>query len=213
MLFQLGVEHMAYPLAGLGGTLALFALAVGLFCFYGVRAKGRSNAALDLSLFSNRAFSVGVIAGGIGRVGLNSSAFLLPLMLQIGFGMTPILSALITSLAAVGAFVAKPILKRAIGAFGYGRLIVAVTLAGSALMASFSMITPDTALAVIIVTVLTMGAMRTMHFNAVNSLTYSEVPDDKLSSSVASAGVFQQLSMGLGISLGATALAFLVPKA
>lgn len=212
VLFQLGVEHMAYPLAGLWGTLALFALAVGLFCFYGVRAKGRSNAALDLSLFSNRAFSVGVIAGGIGRVGLNSSAFLLPLMLQIGFGMTPILSALITSLAAVGAFVAKPILKRAIAAFGYGRLIVVVTLAGSALMASFSMITPDTALAVIIVTVLAMGAMRTMHFNAVNSLTYSQVPDDKLSSSVASAGVFQQLSMGLGISLGATALAFLVPE-
>lgn len=212
VLFQLGVEHLSYPVAGLLGTLAVFGLSVGLFVIYALRSRGRTNAALDLSLFGNRAFSVGVVAGGIGRVGLNSSAFLLPLMLQIGFGMPPILSALITSLAAVGAFVAKPILKRAIGAFGYGRLIVAVTLAGSALMASFSMITPDTALAVIIVTVLTMGAMRTMHFNAVNSLTYSEVPDDKLSSSVASAGVFQQLSMGLGISLGAMVLGFLVPE-
>ncbi|AVF05155.1 MULTISPECIES: MFS transporter [Devosia] len=210
VLFQLGVEHLAHPVTGLVGTLGIFTGAVLIFVAYMALARGRAHAALDLSLFANQRFSVGVIAGGIGRVGLNSSAFLLPLTLQIGYGMTPIMAALITSISAVGAFLAKPLLRRAIAMIGYGGLLMTVTVLGSGLMVSFFAMDAQSGLVLTVAAVLALGAIRTMHFNAVNSLTYSDVPDDKLSSSVASAGVFQQLAMGLGISFGATVLSFLV---
>ncbi len=91
---------------GAAGTFAIFAASIATFVLY-ARCPVARWAALDLSLFSSRAFSVGVIAGGIGRIGLNSSAFLLPLLLQLGFGMAPIAAAGLASLSAVGAFAAK----------------------------------------------------------------------------------------------------------
>jgi EmrB/QacA subfamily drug resistance transporter len=212
VLFQLGVEHLARPHWGAVGSAAIFAASIAIFAFYAIRSRGRVGAALDLSLFSSRAFSVGVIAGGIGRVGLNSSAFLLPLLLQIGFGMAPLAAAGLTSLSAVGAFAAKPLLRWSIRSFGYSITLVSVAVLGAMLMGSFAAMGPGVSLPVLVGTVFALGAVRTMHFNAVNSLTYADVPEAKLSSSVASAGVFQQLSMGLGISVSAAALSMIVPE-
>jgi len=212
VLFQLGVEHLARPSWGPLGSVAIFAASIAIFIFYALRARGRSGTALDLSLFSSRSFSVGVIAGGIGRVGLNSSAFLLPLLLQIGFGMAPIAAAGLASLSAFGAFAAKPLLRWSIRSFGYAATLVSVAVLGALLMGSFATMGPSVPLPVLVGTVFALGAVRTMHFNAVNSLTYAGVPEAKLSSSVASAGVFQQLSMGLGVSISAAMLSMLVPE-
>lgn len=211
VLFQLGVEHMAHPIVGSWGTGAIFGISLVVFWLYTRIAGGREGRALDLTQFARRPFLVGVLAGGIGRVGLNASAFLLPLLLQIGFGMQPIAAAALASLSAVGAFAAKPLLRRAIRGFGYGPTLIMVALAGGLLMASFCLMDAATPIPVLVLAVLALGAVRTMHFNAVNSLTYSDVPDDKLSVSVASAGVFQQLSMGLGVSVSAAVLSLLVP--
>ena len=212
VLFQLGVEHLARPLAGQVGTLAIFATSIAIFVLYARMARTRDNAALDLSLFSSKAFSVGVIAGGIGRIGLNSSAFLIPLLLQIGFGMPPIAAAGLTSLSAVGALAAKPVLRWATKTFGYAATLIVVTVLSAVFTASFAAMGPGVSIAILVVTVFALGAVRTMHFNAVNSLTYAGVPDEKLSQGVASAGVFQQLSMGLGISVSAAMLSIIVPE-
>jgi EmrB/QacA subfamily drug resistance transporter len=212
VLFQLGVEHLARPNWGAAGSFAIFTASIAIFVLYARMARGRDDAALDLSLFSNRAFSVGVIAGGIGRIGLNSTAFLLPLLLQIGFGMAPIAAAGLASLSAFGAFAAKPLLRRSIGSFGYSATLVSVAVLGAMLMGSFGAMGPTVSLPLLVGTVFALGAVRTMHFNAVNSLTYADVPEHKLSSSVASAGVFQQLSMGLGVSISAALLSMIVPE-
>lgn len=212
VLFQLGVEHLARPSWGAAGTFAIFAASIATFVLYARMARGRTGPALDLSLFSSRAFSVSVIAGGIGRIGLNSSAFLLPLLLQIGFGMAPIAAAGLASLSAVGAFAAKPLLRWSIKSLGYSITLVTVAVLGALLMGSFATMGPSVSLPLLVGTVFALGAVRTMHFNAVNSLTYADVPDNKLSSSVASAGVFQQLSMGLGVSISAAMLSMLVPE-
>jgi EmrB/QacA subfamily drug resistance transporter len=212
VLFQLGVEHLARPFWGAAGTAGIFVGSIAIFALYARLARSRDGAALDLSLFAGKGFSVGVIAGGIGRVGFNSTAFLLPLLLQLGFGMAPIAAAGLASLSAVGAFAAKPVLRWSIKSFGYSATLVTVAVLGAALMASFATMGPTVSLPVLIATVFALGAVRTMHFNAVNSLTYAQVPEHKLSASVASAGVFQQLSMGLGISVSAAMLSLIVPE-
>lgn len=212
VVFQLGVEHLGHPLLGWPGTLGLFTLSVLLFLIYANRSRRRANPALDLSLFSTRAFAVGVVAGGVGRVGLNASAFLLPLLLQIGFGMAPIVAAAYSALSALGAVVAKPALSRSIAAFGYLPTLLALVVSGSALLGSFALMNADVPVGLLIAATLALGAVRTMHFNAVNTLTYSDVPGAMLSRSVSSAGVFQQLSMGLGVSVSAAALSLMVPE-
>jgi len=209
VLFQLGVEHMSYPLAGPTGTIALFAGSMLMLVIYYRHAQNTVRPALELSLFGIRAFAVGVVGGGIGRIGLNSTTFLLPLLLQLGLGMNPIEAAAYSSTAALGAFAAKAFLRRSVARFGFGNVVAVLAVAGALLMACFALTETSTPIVLLVTCVIMLGAIRSMYFNAVNGLTYSEVPDAMLSRSVSSAGVFQQLSMGLGVSAAAAVLGLL----
>ncbi|HEY4199541.1 MAG TPA: MFS transporter [Devosiaceae bacterium] len=212
LLFQLGVETLGERSAGLWVTPALFAGSVAVFLFYLWHARRVENPALELSLFATRPFAVGVIAGGIGRVGLNSTSFLLPLMLQLGFGLPPLHAAAYSAISVVGSVGAKPFLRRCLRTFGFAGTISALVIGGSALMAGMSLFARGVPIMFLVLYVIVLGAIRTMHFNSVNTLTYSRVPDRLLSRSVATGGVFQQLSMGLGVSLSAAVLSMIVPE-
>jgi MFS family permease len=103
VLFQFGLENLAEPALGHLASLGLFAAAVALALLYLAHARKVPHPALDLSLFSVRAYRAGVVGGGLSRIGLNASAFLLPLLLQLGFGMTPLLAGTLTAIGALGA--------------------------------------------------------------------------------------------------------------
>ncbi|WP_226624971.1 MFS transporter [Alloyangia pacifica] len=203
VLFQLGLE--AISLWGAAG-LALLPLSALIFGLYRRHAQRVAHPALVLALFSAQRFRVGVIAGGIGRVGMNSTVFLLPLFLQLAMGFRPLHAGLFSAIGALGSLVSKPLLKRLITRHGYRPVLIALTLTGSATLAAFAPITPGWPVWVIIALVIVSGAIRTLYFNAVNTLTYAGVPARQLSRATATAGVFQQLTMGLGISVAALLL-------
>jgi hypothetical protein len=139
-------------------------------------------------------------------VGLNASAFLLPLLLQLGFGMTPLLAGALTAAGAFGALATWVLLRRMVRAQGYRRVLVGLVVAGAVLLAAFPWLHQARSLPLLMLCILVFTAVRAMQFNAVNALTYADVPPALLSRSVGSAGVFQQLSMGLGISVSAAVL-------
>ena len=207
LLFQLGVESLGHPFAGTLGTMAFFASAVIVGIAYRRHALRRDNPAFDIDLFSGRPYAVGVIGGGIGRVGLNASAFLLPLLLQIGFGLSPLQAGFYTFLSAFGIFGGKPLIRIALRRFGFRILLIFLVLLGSGLLAAFAAVGPTMPGVILAAHVVVLGAIRSMHFNTVNTLTYSDVPQNLLSRAVSSAGVIQQLSMGMGVSVSAAVLA------
>ncbi len=159
-------------------------------------ARRVQNPALDISLFSIRAFNVAIFGGGLGRIGLNAGFFLIPLLLQIGLGMNPLTAAAFSSTAAIGAFVSKPVLHFTIIRYGYARTIITLSVFGAATTAGFALIAQAPAAALLIPYVIVTGAIRGMYFNVVNTLTYADVPSHLLSKGVSSGGVFQQLAMG-----------------
>lgn len=206
VLFQLGVEALSHPGWGAPGAILLVVASLAVFQVYRRHAKGRDRPALDLRLFSNASYRTGVIAGGIGRVGINSSAFLLPLFLQLGLGFRPIHAGLLAALSGLGSFASKPLLKRCVARFGFRRVLLAITGLGTLSLGAFAGVSEAWPMALLIVLVLVAGAVRTLYFNAANTLTYTDLKDTELSRAVSSAGVFQQLTMGLGISVSAALL-------
>ena len=52
-------------------------------------------------------FRISVVGGFLFRIGIGAIPFLLPLMLQIGFGLNPLQSGSLTFIAAVGAMFMK----------------------------------------------------------------------------------------------------------
>ena len=80
---------------------------------------------LDLDLLKVDTFYASVVGGFLYRIGVGAMPFLLPLFFQLGFGMSPFQSGMLTFASAVGAVAMKvtaaPIIRR----FGFRRVLVA----------------------------------------------------------------------------------------
>jgi EmrB/QacA subfamily drug resistance transporter len=206
-------DFIGFVIVGVAlGLLQLFIETVGrgdigavvlLFARY---ARRRSNPVLDLSLFKLRTFRVGSLAGGLSRIGINAPTFLLPLLLQVGFGFSPVQSGSLTFAFSVGALAIRTMSTRLLRFFGYRRLLLGNAVLSALLIGSFILLRADTSRWLMLTDILVFGVVRSIQFNAVQTLSYSEMPRLRLSQSTSLGSVVQQLSMGLGVSLSATVL-------
>ncbi len=188
--------------------LALGAAAVLLLAFT-LYARGKRHAVVDLTLFGERAFAVGTLAGGLCRVAFNGMAFLLPLMLQLGLGMTPLQSGSLTFLSAVG----SPLVRLALGPllrrFGFVRLLGASALLGAAVLAGFALLGSGTPRWVIGGYIVLFGIVRSTQFMSSNTLSYADLHAQRLSRATSLGGLLQQLTVSFGVSFGAALLTLL----
>ena len=94
-----------------------------------IRHAGRNeDAILDLRLLSIPTFFAGVVGGFIFRIGIGAMPFLLPLLLQIGFGLSPFASGSMTFAAAAGALMMKFTATTALRWFGFRQTLIVVGL-------------------------------------------------------------------------------------
>jgi EmrB/QacA subfamily drug resistance transporter len=210
-LTQFAIENMGRPFVSPLVVCAAVALAAGLL-FAFVKHAGRINfAAVDLSLFRLRSFRIGTLAGGVCRIGINGVPFLLPLMLQVGFGLSPIQSGSLTFFTSIGAFAIRPISTRLLKLLGFDRVLLISAVLGSLSIAGFGLMGPETSHIWIAVYVSIFGIIRTMQFMSSNTLSYADMPSAQLSRATSLGGVLQQLSVSFGVSFSAMLLGLATP--
>src|SRR5258706_7433471 len=102
-LTGVGLSVLMLGLSSLGGhllpgeiTAACIVLGALALAAYPWHARRVAHPVIDLSLLALPTFHTGVIAGSLFRIGVGATPFLLPLLLQIGFGMNPLQSGLLT---------------------------------------------------------------------------------------------------------------------
>ena len=101
LVFGLSVISLpALPIAVGFATLAVGASAPPLYLAHARRA---AYPLLDPAMLRYPLFRAAILGGSLFRVGIGAIPFLLPLMLQLGFGLTAFQSGLVTFIAAVGA--------------------------------------------------------------------------------------------------------------
>jgi EmrB/QacA subfamily drug resistance transporter len=206
VLLQYGIENIGRPAIPVPAIIAVLVAAFLLLAFFVRYARHVSAPAVDLTLFRLRSFRIGTLAGGICRVGLNGVPFLLPLMLQIGFGVSPIVSGSLTFASALSALVIRPVSQRLLRAFGFDRVLTWSAIAGSLTVAGFALMTPSTPYWLIIAWVFVFGLTRAAQFMTSNTLSYSDTPSAQLSGATSLGGVLQQLSVSFGVSIAAMLL-------
>ena len=187
--------------------LALLGGAVLLLVAYVRWSLARPGAALDFRQMRVRSFRVALLWGGITRVGMNAVPFLLPLMLQLGFGLSPVVSGSLTFVMALGTIAARTVAVRLLRALGFDRLLLLNTVLSAAATAGFAMLDQDTPHLLIAGWVLVFGMIRNIQFNTLQTLTYADMPSEGLSKATSLGGGIQQLTMGVGVSVGASLLA------
>jgi hypothetical protein len=122
-------------------------------------------------------------------------------MLQIGSGLTPFQSGMITFVSAIGALGMKFATTQVLRMVGFRRVLVFGSLVSAVSVAANGLFTPATPYIVILAVLLGGGFLRSMFFTGVNALTYAEVSTQDTSKATPIAAVGQQLSIALGVAL------------
>ncbi|WP_139974456.1 MDR family MFS transporter [Ochrobactrum sp. CGA5] len=178
-------------------------LAIGTVCtvLYLQHAKRVDDPLLNLKLFDNHVFRSAVIGGSIFRFGIGATPFLLPLMFQLGFGLTPFQSGMITFVSAIGAISMKFGAKRIFVRFGFRPTLIVGSLISACFIAMNGLFTPTTPYWIIIGFLLVGGFARSLFFTGVNALAFAEIPGEKTSQATPITAVAQQVSIAIGVAL------------
>ena len=163
---------------------------------------------LDLGLLRVATFRASVGAGSLFRVGVGAIPFLLPLMLQLGFGLSPVQSGLVTFSAAVGAIAMKPAAQYALRVFGFRRTLGWNGAAGAVLLGVMGLFRPSWPMAALYGVLILGGFVRSLQFTAFNTIAYADIPRARMSAATSLYSTLQQVSLTLGITVGAAALEF-----
>lgn len=213
LLSGLGLAAAMFGFSTLGRHLlptwlAALALVAGIALLAGYVRHARTFATplLDLGLFRLATYRLGILGGSLFRIGIGAVPFLLPLMLQVGFGLNPLQSGLLTFASAAGALVMKTLAARVIRRFGFRRVLVLNAVIASAMLAAYGLFRPTTPHLVVMAVLLVGGCFRSLQFTGLNAISYDEVDARRMGQASSMSGMMQQLSLSIGVAIGGYAL-------
>ncbi|WP_408329829.1 DHA2 family efflux MFS transporter permease subunit [Paraburkholderia agricolaris] len=199
--FSLAVDAPV-PSHRLAWSAGLFALAVVSALAYIPHARRRNNPLFKLALFREPNFSVGLIGNLVCRIGSSAVPFLVPLLLQLQLGYTPLHSGLMMLPAALAGTLTKRWIAPLVRRYGYDTfLLVNTVIVGSSIVA-LALITRGTPLIVGIVILAVFGGANSMQFAAMNSVTLKGLSHEDAGSGNSLFSMVQMLAIGLGVSIG-----------
>lgn len=201
-----GLETIGRGTLSVRFSLAILALSLLATVAYFVHARRHPHPVLDLSLLRIRSFAVSVLSGSLFRIGVGATPFLLPLMMQVGFGDSAAHSGAITFASAAGAMVMKPAATRALRLFGFRSLLLVDGMLSAGMLALCATFRPSTPILLIYVILLLGGFFRSLQFTAYNTVAFADIPPERMSAATSLYSLLQQLTLTLGITVGAAAL-------
>lgn len=210
LMVALGVGQGAIEMSGRGvPPLQAFAAAVlsaAGFAMFIHRYRRTGSGILDLSLLRIRTFRLSISAGSVARAGLGGVPFLVPLLLQLGFGYDAFHSGLITFLIAVGSVSVRPILSVLMRRLGCRRLLLANSLVAAAGLLGFLLFRDKASLWLLGPYVFVFGLMRSVQMSTMNALSYTDIEKRDMAAASTIATLAQRISIGLGVNIAAMVL-------
>jgi EmrB/QacA subfamily drug resistance transporter len=189
------VPALVLALSALSGAAAIFAA-----------HRNPDTSFIDLASMKLKTYSLSIYGASAFRIAVSVLPFLLPLMFQIAFGLNAFQSGLYLIALFAGDLTMKAFVIQALRRFGFRRLLIVngVITAGS--IALCALLSPAIAPIVIVCILFLHGAARSMEFTCMTTLAYSEIPPNNMSRANGFLSAVMQLSMGLGVAVGAITL-------
>jgi EmrB/QacA subfamily drug resistance transporter len=219
------LDIRGFLLSGIGLSLLIFGLTVAgrnfvpdsvvalmvllgfcALCLYVWHARRVAHPILDLQLLKIQTFRAAVGGGSLFRIATGSIPFLLPLMLQLGFGFNAFQSGLTTFISSAGAMAMKTTAPAILAAFGFRRVLIYDTILSALMLAAIGFFSPSTPVILMMAVLLIGGFFRSLEFTSVNALAYAEIEAGVMSRATSFSSVVQQLSLSIGVAIGASVL-------
>jgi EmrB/QacA subfamily drug resistance transporter len=218
ILFGSGIALLSYVLEifgehtlGTGEILGLLAMSLALIVGYGLHAMQAAYPLLQLSLFRIRTFAAAVSGSFFTRLGIGGVPFLLPLLYQVGLGLTPIQSGLLIMPQAAAAMSTKFLMPALLDRVGYRGVLISNTVILGLLLMLFATIGIGTPIWLIVLQAFCYGALTSTQYTSMNTLVYADVPPDSASNASSIASTLQQLSVSFGVAIAGLTTMFFIP--
>jgi EmrB/QacA subfamily drug resistance transporter len=202
-VLMLGVSALGGHLLPRDITLACFVAGICVLALYVWHAQRTPHPVIDLKLMRLPTFFNGVAVGSLFRIGLGATPFLLPLLLQLGFGLDPLQSGVLTCATALGAMFMKTLTVNILRRFGFRRVLTingAIASLSVALFGFFSATTPHLLIAVVL---LLSGCLRSLQFTSLQAIAFADIAERDMSQAASISSMAQRLAQSMGIAVGA----------
>jgi EmrB/QacA subfamily drug resistance transporter len=209
----IGLSVLMLGLSALGGhtmptpiTAACIVIGGLALAAYAWHAQRVPYPVIDLSLAKLPTFFAGVFAGSLFRIGVGTTTFLLPLLFQLGFGMDPLHSGLLSCATAMGAMFMKTLTVWILRRYGFRRVLTVNAVTASLAVAACALFTAATPHLVIFIVLLIAGCLRSLQFTSLQAISFAEITRETMSQGSSIASMAQRLAQSLGVAVGAYAL-------
>ncbi|HAZ75023.1 MULTISPECIES: multidrug transporter subunit MdtD [Pseudescherichia] len=208
VLFSIGIELFGEKLVASWLALTIIFSSIVLFYAYIRHARHHPSPLIALPIFKTRTFSVGIAGNIASRLGTGCVPFLMPLMLQVGFGYTALIAGCMIAPTAIGSILAKSTVTQVLRWFGYRKTLFGVTVIIGVMIAQFALQSPSMEVWLLILPLFILGMAMSTQFTAMNTITLADLTDENASSGNSVLAVTQQLSISLGVAVSAAVLRF-----
>lgn len=207
-IFMAGVECLSAGRLQVAYSLSLIMVGLALLALSIKHLLGSQYPLFSLKPLAIKTFRITAVGGSFFRIAVASVPFLLPLMFQLGFGMSAVDAGILLLWLFVGNLCMKPATTWIMNTFGFRRVLIANGLMVSAGFVAMAMFTVNTPHWLMVLVLFISGMNRSMHFTALNTIGFADVGEQQMRDASTLFSVLQQMSRGIGIAFAALVLAF-----
>lgn len=204
LLLTWGAESVGGAAPDWRETGACLALGALLLAALGWHLRRAAHPLIDLSALAIPTFAITIFGGSLFRMAVGAVPFLLPLMLQLGFGLDAFEAGLLVMAVFAGNLMMKTVTTPILRRFGFRPVLLVNGVANVASLAACALLTPATPVWLIAAVLFVGGMTRSMQFTALNTIAFADVPQPRMAAANTLFSTAFQLAMGLGVALGAS---------
>jgi MFS family permease len=171
-------------------------------------SRHKSNPLINYSVMKIQTYRITVTVGTITRVVIGVAPYLIPLMFQEAFGLSPFESGSLFVATMVGNLCMKTATVYTIRHFPFRTIIIV----NGFFIALFTLLTafllPTTPVYLIVIVMFLSGMTRSMQFTSITTLAFANIPPEMMNAANSLYSTIQQISAGMGIAIGAVFLRF-----
>lgn len=201
LLLSISLEWMGNA-KNITPVLLIFLMGFIFIYLYYRHAKKEENPIFPLELFMVRTFRVGFLGNLATRLGISSIPLLIPLMIQIAYGQSAVVSGWIVAPMAITAMFGKSAVIKILNRFGYRKTLMFNTFLIGTLICLMAIPGINTSIYWFIPLILVLGFFNSIQFTSMNTISISDLRDSHTSSGNSLISVNQQIAIGFGIAFG-----------